>query len=171
MRQPDATSRAVAPVRGAAIPNPLVRARLDSELFLPHPRDEVFAFFEDPRNLEAITPPSLRFHLLPPTPGVMRRGTLIAYVLRIRGVPVPWLTHIMEHDAPRRFVDRQLFGPYLSWVHTHTFEEEPEGTRVRDRVEYAHLGGASVERRLVRPDLERIFEYRREALRRRFGGP
>lgn len=158
-------------MRGAAVPSPLVRGSLERELLLPRPRDEVFAFFEDPRNLEGITPPSLRFHLLPPKPRETRRGTLIAYVLRIRGVPVPWLTRITEHDAPRRFVDRQLVGPYLSWVHTHTFEEAAEGTRVRDRVEYAHLGGALVERRLVRPDLERIFDHRREALLRRFGGP
>lgn len=148
---------------------PLVRSHLESDVLLPQSPREVFAFFEDPRNLEAITPPWLRFRLLPPKPDVMRRGTLISYVLRIHRVPVLWVTRITEHDAPRRFVDRQLVGPYLKWVHTHTFEEENGGTRVRDRVDYAHLGGPAVERRLVRPDLERIFEYRREALRARFG--
>jgi ligand-binding SRPBCC domain-containing protein len=142
---------------------------LRSEVWLPRPREEVFAFFEDPRNLEAVTPPWLRFHVLPPAPRRMRRGAFVHYALRIRGAPVWWGTLITRHDPPAVFVDRQLWGPYLKWVHTHAFEEDAGGTRVRDEVEYAHAGGRWIERRIVRPDLEEIFRYRRVALLARFG--
>ncbi len=143
---------------------------LDSDVWLPRPIDEVFGFFEDPRNLESITPPWLRFRVLPPLPRTMRKGSVITYMLRLRGAPIWWGTLISAHDPPHRFVDRQLWGPYLKWVHEHTFETEGRGTRVRDHVEYAHAGGEWIDRRFVRPDLERIFAHRRQALEARFGG-
>ena len=41
---------------------------LHCELWLPRPRNEVFPFFAEARNLEAITPPWLRFEVLTPPP-------------------------------------------------------------------------------------------------------
>ena len=36
----------------------------------------------------------------------------------------------------RRFVDRQVKGPFRLWEHTHAFEERPDGTLIRDAVLY-----------------------------------
>ena len=125
---------------------------------------DVFPFFADARNLEAITPPLLRFRMLTPEPIVMRAGTRLRYRLRVRGVPVRWLTEIREWDPPRRFVDVQLSGPYALWHHTHTFEDDGVGgTLMRDEVRYElPLGrlGELVHRLVVRGDVERIFDYR-----------
>jgi ligand-binding SRPBCC domain-containing protein len=68
-----------------------------------------------------------------------------------------------------RFVDTQIRGPYALWHHTHEFEPDGDGTLMRDTVRYAlPLGplGALAHRGFVRRDVERIFDYRAEALRR-----
>ncbi len=45
---------------------------LQTDLWLPRPRDDVFPFFAEARNLEALTPPWLNFEVLTPAPIVMR---------------------------------------------------------------------------------------------------
>jgi ligand-binding SRPBCC domain-containing protein len=135
---------------------------LHDELFLPLPREQVFAFFADARNLEAITPPWLAFRITTPGPIVMEPGALIDYRLRLRGVPIGWRTRISAWEPPHRFVDEQLRGPYSLWQHEHTFEDVDGGTLVSDRVTYSHFGGRLINGLLVRPDLERIFAYRKQ---------
>jgi ligand-binding SRPBCC domain-containing protein len=49
-------------------------------------------------------------------------------------------------------------------VHEHTFVAQDGGTLCRDDVRYAVLGGALVDRLLVRRDVERIFAWRRQVL-------
>ena len=129
------------------------------------PLDETFAFFADAWNLERITPPLLRFRIVTPAPIAMRAGTLIDYSLRLRGIPLRWRSEITAWDPPHGFTDVQLRGPYRKWVHRHEFRAEKGGTRVEDHVRYAVPGGALVDRLIVRPDLVRIFAYRREAIR------
>src|SRR3954454_11619450 len=97
---------------------------LRREQRLDAPPEAVFPFFADARNLEAITPPLLRFRMLTPEPIAMGAGTRLRYRLRVRGVPVSWLTEVREWPPPHRFVDVQLEGPYALWEHTHTFEED-----------------------------------------------
>jgi len=136
----------------------------ETELWLPHPRNEVFAFFGDAHNLERITPPWVKFEVLTPAPIVMRPGILIDYRIRIHGVPVRWRTEISAWQPPFQFVDEQRRGPYRLWHHTHTFEEREGGTLCRDRVRYWPRGGALMNWLFVRKDVERIFEYRRQRL-------
>src|SRR3954451_64976 len=93
----------------------------EREQILPGAPDEVFPFFADARNLEAITPPLLRFRVTTPEPIEMGAGTLLEYRLRIHGIPVRWRTLIEDWAPPHRFVDTQLRGPYARWHHTHTF--------------------------------------------------
>jgi ligand-binding SRPBCC domain-containing protein len=139
-----------------------------AELWLPRPRTEVFAFFGEARNLEALTPPWLKFEVLTPAPIEMRPGTLIDYRIRIHGIPVSWRTEIVEWHPPDRFVDVQRRGPYTLWHHTHTFEEHNGGTLCTDQVQYRPRGGALLNWLFVRRDVERIFSYRREQLGRIF---
>ena len=137
---------------------------MQQKLLLPRPREEVFSFFADARNLEIITPTWLSFEVLTPTPIGMRAGTHIDYRLRIHGVPMRWQSEITTWDPPCCFVDEQLHGPYRRWIHKHRFEERDGGTLCTDHVRYAVFGGWLIERFLVRRDLERIFAFRQKKL-------
>jgi ligand-binding SRPBCC domain-containing protein len=142
--------------------------QLQTRLWLPHPRQQIFAFFADPKNLERITPPWLRFEIMNPNLFAVGYGTRIDYRLRIRGFPFRWQSEITAWEPPTRFVDRQTRGPYRRWIHEHTFCEHEEGTVVGDSVVYAVTGGSLVQKLFVAPDLTRIFDYRHEVLQSLF---
>jgi hypothetical protein len=141
---------------------------LETELWVARPRDEVFPFFAEARNLETLTAPWSKFQVLTPVPIAMRAGTLIDYRITVHGLPIRWRTEIAEWDPPRRFVDVQLRGPYTLWHHTHTFEERNGGTLCLDQVHYRPRGGVLVHWLFVRRDVERIFQYRQQQLKELF---
>jgi len=146
---------------------------LERTQLVPAPRPEVFAFFADAHNLEAITPEFLRFRVTTPGPIRMAPGALIEYRLSLYGLGFGWRTRIEAWEPGLRFVDVQLSGPYRSWRHTHTFEDAPGGgTRVSDRVEYElPLGplGSIAHALFVGRALDRVFDHRRERIAARFG--
>jgi ligand-binding SRPBCC domain-containing protein len=147
--------------------------RIEREQLVPLPVGEAFAFFADAFNLEAITPPWLRFRILTPRPIPMARGTSIEYRLALHSLPFRWRTRIDQWEPGRRFVDTQVKGPFRLWEHTHTFEERPDGTLIRDRITYRMpygAMGALAHRVLLARDLERIFDYRRDAVDRLLAG-
>jgi ligand-binding SRPBCC domain-containing protein len=138
--------------------------QLRTSLWLPQPRDRVFAFFSDPKNLEKITPPWLRFKIVSPNELAVSRGARIDYRLRVRGLPIRWQSEITVWEPPTRFVDQQTRGPYRLWIHEHTFSEHEGGTVAGDNVVYAVPGGKLIQKLFVAPDLETIFYYRHEVL-------
>ena len=143
---------------------------LSREQVLPGTPGEVFPFFADARNLEAITPPLLKFEVVTPGEIPMRVGALIQYRLTLRGIGINWLTSIQEWDPPHRFVDQQVRGPYALWHHTHDFEPapgDPGSTLMRDTVRYAigfGWAGAVAARAFVHRDVAAIFDFRRDAV-------
>lgn len=154
----------------ACVTGKLMREReYQVELWLPMPPEEVFPFFADAANLNDITPPWLHFRVLTPQPIAMRAGTLIDYALRLHGVPLRWRTRIQAWQPPHRFVDEQVRGPYRQWIHEHTFEARDGGTLARDVVRYAVPLDFIAHPLFVRRDVERIFAFRQESLRVRFG--
>lgn len=136
------------------------------------PINKVFDFFADPANLERITPPQLGFRILTERPISVAEGTLIDYVLRLRGVPVKWRTEISVWRPPHEFIDRQLKGPYKQWIHRHTFEDiDGSTTLMKDEIRYrlpfepfGDLGHF-----LVKKELNFIFGFRHRAIAEIFG--
>lgn len=141
---------------------------LRAECVLPRPVDEVFPFFADAYQLEAITPPWLNFRVLTPRPIEMHAGQLIDYQLRLRGLPIRWKTKISAWEPNNRFIDEALKSPYKFWHHEHLFEPCDDGTRVIDIVHYGVPGGDLIHSLFVRREVRKIFEYRQQALKEHF---
>jgi ligand-binding SRPBCC domain-containing protein len=136
---------------------------LQREQRIPRPIEEVFGFFADARNLEAITPEWLGFRILSPEPIHVRAGVAILYRLRWHGIPLRWVTEIESWNPPTEFIDVQAQGPYRLWNHTHRFQAVEGGTLMRDLVRYAlPFGplGRLAHAGLVESELKAIFDYR-----------
>lgn len=147
--------------------------RLYSDQTLPVRLDAAWEFFSDPANLNAITPPQLRFRMEGEPAERMFAGQILCYRIRLGpGIWWRWITEIKQVEWGRSFIDEQRFGPYRFWHHRHLFTGNSAGTRVEDFVHYG-LGfgplGALVHGLYVRRQLEAIFAYRRNVLARRFG--
>jgi len=123
---------------------------------------EAFEFFADASNLEAITPPWLRFRIVE-APRTLARGSVLAYRLRLLGLPLLWRSEIVEWRPPSGFTDVQLSGPYRRWEHTHRLRSVDGGTEIYDhvvyRLPYEPLAGLLAPL-TVRPLLTEIFDYR-----------
>jgi ligand-binding SRPBCC domain-containing protein len=144
---------------------------LQRELWVPRPLPDVFDFFAKAENLERITPPWMQFRIVTPPPIEVRQGTTIAYALRVRGIPLKWISKIDKWDPPHEFVDIQVKGPYKFWHHTHRFSERAGGTSIEDTVRYALPFGAlgrSVNWLQVAGDLAKIFDYRAQQVQELF---
>lgn len=138
---------------------------------VPADMSEVFGFFEEPRNLEAITPPWLHFEVTSASTARVGLGTEISYRLRWQIFPMTWHSRISEYEPGNVFADEMLRGPYARWYHTHHFESVGTGVRMTDVVEYTlPLGplGGLVHVAVVKGQLDRIFDYRRDAIARLF---
>ena len=140
---------------------------ISTKQYINKPLEVVFEFFSKPENLEMITPASLSFNILTPTPIKMGKGSLIDYTIRLFGIPIHWRTLISDYEPPFRFVDQQIKGPYTFWHHTHTFQSVDGGVEIIDKVKYSlPMGwlGTLVHSIWVRKDLEKIFEYRKTVI-------
>lgn len=126
--------------------------------------EDVFPFFADAANLDAITPELLRFRTITPEPVVLRHGTVIQYALRLHGVPMAWTTSIQAWEPPHRFVDVQIAGPFGLWHHEHRFEATADGGTTMTDVVHHGVGwgplGRIARRAFVLRDVDAIFAHR-----------
>ena len=147
---------------------------LEQEQLIPKPKPVVFSFFSNAFNLQDITPSFLGFSVLTPAPIFIQSGTLIDYKITLFGIPLKWRTRIERFDVNDSFVDTQIKGPYTLWHHTHTFEDTPGGTLMRDTVLYKlPLGflGTIAHTLFVRRTLQKIFQHRYDTLEKILGEP
>ncbi|GIS72166.1 MAG: hypothetical protein CM1200mP10_17430 [Candidatus Neomarinimicrobiota bacterium] len=81
--------------------------------FIAKPLDVVFLFFSKPENLRRITPPTLDFQILTPTPISMEKGTVIDYKIKVMGIQVHWRTIIQAITHLLNLLMNRRKGPYV----------------------------------------------------------
>lgn len=145
---------------------------LERKQIIERPRREVFDFFADAGNLEKITPPELNFKIITPQPIDIKKGALIDYQIKLRGIPLTWKTEITLWNPPFEFVDTAFKSPYKQWIHSHKFTiGEQNETIIEDIVRYRlpfePLG--DVAHFIVRRELNYIFDYRYKIIEKIFG--
>ncbi|NOX56420.1 MAG: SRPBCC family protein [Planctomycetes bacterium] len=146
-------------------------AVFETETVLHCSPEEAFEFLARPENLNRVTDPSVGLELVD-APERLYEGARLR--LHVPGFgPAQELVHeITTFEPPHRFVERQVKGPFQSWVHEHRFEANGDGTvRLIDRVEFEPPGGLLgmlLTEDRIRRTLESSFSYRQRELKRLF---
>ncbi|MGB1404771.1 MAG: SRPBCC family protein [Flavobacteriaceae bacterium] len=147
--------------------------RLETIQNLPISQKEAWNFFSDPRNLKTITPDYMGFEIVSGAASKMYAGQILQYIVTpLLNIRLKWVTEITHIREGEYFVDEQRFGPYSLWHHKHFIKPIKNGVEMIDIVDYKvpfGILGQLVQPFLVRPKLEEIFEYRKNALDRIFG--
>jgi ligand-binding SRPBCC domain-containing protein len=86
---------------------------LERTTLIPQPIKLVWTFFNDPKNLDKMTPEFLKFEILNGGDESIFEGQVIEYRIQIiPGVKQRWLTEITHYKKHAYFVDEQRIGPY-----------------------------------------------------------
>lgn len=135
------------------------------------PLEEVFHFFSQAENLNALTPPELQFKILTPLPIKMKEGTIIDYKIKLNGIPFTWKTEINKWQENEYFIDQQIKGPYKIWHHKHSFKSLVGATEMTDEVNYLSPGWLVepiIQYLFIKRKVESIFDYRNTKLKEIF---
>jgi ligand-binding SRPBCC domain-containing protein len=109
-----------------------------------------------------------------PAGGVFTEGATATWRARHFGIPFRLRSVVFDVEPPHGFSDRQISGPFASFLHEHRFEEHPAGTLMRDTVTFrSPLGpiGRLVDALFLREYMRRLILERNQILAAEFGGP
>jgi ligand-binding SRPBCC domain-containing protein len=102
-----------------------------------------------------------------PEGGRFTEGSTVTWRARHFGIPFRLRSIVFDVDPPRGFRDRQVSGPFGSFLHVHEFDEHPQGTLARDTITFhSPFGplGRLVDRLVLREYMRRLIEERNDAL-------
>jgi ligand-binding SRPBCC domain-containing protein len=140
---------------------------------IPITLDQAWEFLSNPKNLSILTPKEMNMTIVSGADRPMYSGQVIQYsVTPVAGIKTKWISEITHFVEGKYFVDLQLYGPYSFWHHQHFIHEIDGGVQMEDIIHYkVPLGilGRMVHPFLVKPKLEKVFEYRKERLTELFG--
>jgi ligand-binding SRPBCC domain-containing protein len=146
---------------------------LQSTQKLPISIEEAWSFFSDPKNLNTITPDSMKINTISGDDRKMFQGQIIHYKISpFPFISMEWVTEITHVEQNSFFVDEQRFGPYKFWHHKHFFTAIDGGVLMEDIVHYKvpfGILGRLLHPILVRPRLNEIFDFRTQKLITLFG--
>lgn len=143
----------------------------ETQLCLPRPVEEVFAYFCRPAHRVELAPPDLHLTLLD-APEQVTLGSRVRVKISRWGLPQQLTGEVTVFEPGVRFVEEQREGPFRHWVHSHLFEPVAGGVRVADRIDFEPPGGVLgmlMSAGLIERELQEMFAYRRQRLCERFG--
>ncbi|WP_127819197.1 SRPBCC family protein [Microbacterium sp. CPCC 204701] len=127
----------------------------------PHPPEELFDVSLDIDAHVASMSESKERAVAGVTTGRIGLGETVTWRARHLGVWFILTSEISEMDRPTRFVDRQVRGPFTTFVHEHRFEPHLSGSRMTDHITVgAPVFGRVVERLILVPYLRRLIAQR-----------
>lgn len=131
---------------------------------------EAWDFLNDVTNLERMTPSKMRFKFLGDPHKPLSLGRILVYSIR----PLPffktlWVSEISAFEPPQRFCDKQLKGPYSSWIHEHRIVKNTEnkGCTIVDEIYFElpfGILGTLLYHLYVKKELLKAFTYRKRQL-------
>lgn len=101
------------------------------------------------------------------TSGVISKGEEVTWLAWHFGLPLRMTTRITAMEAPNRFVDEQVRGPFRSFRHVHEFSQDAGTTTMIDHIEFqAPFGplGRLVERLFLERYMRNLIETRNRHL-------
>jgi len=105
------------------------------------------------------------------TSGRLAEGEQVTWSARHFGLRFRMTSLVFDVERPRRFRDRQVRGPFRSFLHIHEFEPLDGGTLMRDTIDFrSPLGplGRVVDAVAMRRHLIRVITERNDALSAHF---
>src|SRR5512133_1365268 len=137
------------------------------EQIVPVARERVFGFFEHPQRLELLHAGCSRIRLLHHETQV-RVGAETWVEVTVAGfIPIVMGFRHTLFEAPIRFGEEAIHGPFSTFTHLHEFMAQGENTAVRDVLDLRlpwQYGGEAAMRHSVASTIRRMFQGRAEAL-------
>ncbi|GAA1362466.1 hypothetical protein GCM10009596_22020 [Arthrobacter rhombi] len=127
------------------------------------PRDELFDLARDIDAHTASLAHSRERAVAGVTHGLIQVGQEVTWRAWHFGLPLRMTSRITQMDAPHRFVDEQVKGPFASFRHVHDFDSAAGVTTMTDHVDFtAPFGpvGRLVEKMILARYLQRLIETR-----------
>lgn len=143
--------------------------RKQFQIFIDRPPEAVFAFHASLRNHVRISPPDQHEEILTPLDIELGLGVRVQFRARHGGLVWTLESEIIEWDPPQGFTDRQVSGPFGSWIHRHRFTPFQTGTLLADTIEYSAPAGplgALADRLWLGKHLDEFFRYRQQEAKR-----
>jgi ligand-binding SRPBCC domain-containing protein len=131
--------------------------------------ERVFGFHEQPEALALLTPAWEHARVIQPAKISEVGSTAIVHVSVFGLFTVKWVAEHTVYEPPHFFEDIQIKGPFKSWRHRHIIKPAPEGTLLRDEIEYEPpLGfiGRLFVPIVIERRLQKLFNHRHDVARR-----
>ena len=127
--------------------------------------DEVYGWHSRPGALERLTPPWEQVRLVGDPPEI-ENGSEVTLETRTGPFTMRWVARHQSVREGESFEDIQVEGPFASWHHRHLFFPQGKHCALEDRIRYRLPFGflGCVAAPLVRPRIERMFQYRHRVL-------